>query len=229
MIAITVDTDWAPLELILDTVGLIRSYGCKLTVFCTNALDVEADEIALHPCFARLDDLNTPIRTLKECFPQARGIRSHALFFTEYLRPLYAKFGIAYDSNVIQYLRPGIECSIIAKQTISIPLYFMDRFHLEIAGEGDHRFSIDQFHWEKDGLKVFDFHPIHVFLNTNSVEFYERAKQYYHEPAKLKDLVNPGQGIRTLLTEVLTFIRNYNLPTYTMSEIEAIYRPKLLG
>jgi hypothetical protein len=226
MIAITVDTDWAPVEIVQSTIELIKSYGCKVTLFCTNALEAAADEIAIHPHFTDVSDLRAPVRELKRAFPQARGTRSHSLFFTERLRPVYSEYGLVYDSNAIQYLRPQIECSLAARRTVSMPLYFMDRFHLEMASEKSDKFSIDQFHWDDEGLKVFDFHPIHVFLNTSSVEWYERAKHCYHEPSRLRDYVAGGEGVQTLLKETLSYIERNRLHTYTMSEIGAAYYPE---
>ncbi len=228
MIAITIDTDWAPPEVIRFTTDLIHSYRCKVTAFVTDNVDVQADEICIHPNFTDINDLNTPISKLKEIFPTADGIRSHSLFFSERLRPYYTLNNIKFDSNSMQYFNLGIRCSMIAKNTLSIPIYFMDRFHLEMASDDPDRFSIEQFNLDVDSLKVFDFHPIHVFLNTDSIESYNRAKEYYHQPKLLRRYINPGKGIMTLLVSMLSYIKDNNIPTYTMSEI-GLYHKKILG
>ncbi len=36
-----------------------------------------------------------------------------------------------------------------------------------------------------DGLKVFDFHPIHVFLNTENLERYEGSRSLHRCPGEL--------------------------------------------
>ena len=42
----------------------------------------------------------------------------------------------------------------------------------------------------KPGLKVFDFHPIHVFLNMEILDRYIKAKKYNNDYTKLKSFVN---------------------------------------
>ena len=227
MIALTLDTDWAPVELVRDAVELIRSRGCKVTVFCTDRLDIEADEIALHPNFTDLTDLETPIRALKEIYPEARGLRSHALFFTERFRPLYEQFDIAYDANAMQYLAAESRVTRIARNTVSIPLFFMDRFHMEMDRDAARRWRLDRLPLARPGLKVFDFHPIHLFLNTPSVAWYERAKPHYHNPEQLRQHVAEGPGARRLLIELLDWIGANHRPTYTLSEIARAYESPL--
>jgi hypothetical protein len=228
MIALTIDTDWASEELVRQTVEMIHAYGCKVTAFCTDALSTEADEVALHPNFVDLD-LETPIRHLKDVFPNAIGMRSHSLFFTERFRPIYDAQKLIYDSNAIQYLRRGIRCAAISTLTMSIPIYFMDRFHLEMAAAKADRFSVSQFDWDDDGLKVFDFHPIHVAMNTSSVEWYERHKIHYHNLDRLRECVAPGEGICTLLEKLLSYIRAQGMKTYTMSEVESAFHSQVFG
>ena len=60
---------------------------------------------AFRDAIARLHEagLAKPIRELKQMYPQARGLRSHSLFFTERFRPLYEEFGMTYDANAIGY------------------------------------------------------------------------------------------------------------------------------
>jgi hypothetical protein len=36
------------------------------------------------------------------------------------------------------------------------------------------------------GLKVFNFHPIHIFENTHSQAHYREIKQHYQNPAELE-------------------------------------------
>jgi len=227
MIAFTLDTDWAPLELVRGAIDLIHEAGCKVTVFCTDRLEIEADEIAIHPNFTDLSDLAAPIGELKQIYPQARGLRSHALLFTERFRPLYDEFQLSYDANAMQYLAPGIQPTRIARRTVSLPLFFMDRFHMEMAADREDRWCADDLPLKSPGLKIFDFHPIHLFLNTPNVAWYERAKPFYHEPNRLRDYVADGPGARTLLVDLLHAVRSRGLPTLTLSEIERTVRPQL--
>jgi hypothetical protein len=53
------------------------------------------------------------------------------------------------------------------------------------------------------GLKVFDFHPIHVFLNTESLDRYERTRHLHHNPKELTKHRYEGYGTRNRLIELL--------------------------
>ena len=56
-----------------------------------------------------------------------------------------------------------------------------------------------------NGLKVFNFHPIHLFLNTEAMERYNNAKPYNNDFPKLKQFVNsdPENGARTFLKRIV--------------------------
>ena len=108
-IVITMDTDWVPDEVLEYSIEILSSYHIKVTLFMTHRtkIDLSAHEIAIHPHFASLD-LEDYIKKSLNNFPEAKGSRSHSLFFTERLRPLYKKFGIEYQSNVMMYLQKHI-------------------------------------------------------------------------------------------------------------------------
>ena len=221
MIAITLDADWALPEVVLDAIVMIQHYGCRVTLFATGRLPEHvvsaADEIALHPHFLGAD-LDAPIAGLKAIYPEAIGTRSHCLFSSERLRPVYARHGIRYESNNMQYLQSGISCSTFSRSCVSVPLYFMDRFHLEMS-ENVSSIEDTTFDLSAPGMKVFDFHPIHLVLNTKNVYHYEIAKPYYHNLDVLRDMAERGPGTRTLLLALLDTIRDQRLPTYTMAEL----------
>ncbi len=58
----------------------------------------------------------------------------------------------------------------------------------------------------RGGLKVFDFHPIHVFLNTETLECYERTQTSHHSPNELIKHRCQGYGTRSRLIELLRLV-----------------------
>jgi len=56
---------------------------------------------------------------------------------------------------------------------------------------------------ERAGLAVLDFHPIHVFLNTESSERYERTREIRRRPDELLKHRHTGVGTRTRLMRLL--------------------------
>ncbi len=57
---------------------------------------------------------------------------------------------------------------------------------------------------QRKGLKVFNFHPIHVFLNTERLERYEESRPYHRSPEELlKYRNNDTPGARTALKTLI--------------------------
>ena len=225
LIALTMDTDWAPDEVVEEAAQLVRGAGCKLTLFVTNRVAVKADEIAIHPNLTSISEPDTPISALMAMYPSARGIRSHSLVFTERLRPLYERFNLAYDSNAIAYCCSHIQAAPIGRRTLSLPLFFMDRFHMEMCGDAVNRWDVARLPLQSPGLKIFDLHPVHVLLNTPDVPWYERAKAFYQQPDRLRKMTAPGRGTRTFLEDLLSWIGHHRLRTFTMTELHDRFAP----
>jgi hypothetical protein len=74
---------------------------------------------------------------------------------------------------------------------------------------------------DMDAVHIFNFHPVHVFLNTETLRRYESAKPYYQDPAKLREFANPessGTGTRVFLRRLLALIQA-GRPATTLFEI----------
>ena len=63
----------------------------------------------------------------------------------------------------------------MSNDILQIPIFFMDDTH--IGWSINVNFKLEQFNLKNNGLKVFVFHPIHIFLNTNDLKIYQRAKK----------------------------------------------------
>ncbi len=50
---------------------------------------------------------------------------------------------------------------------------------------------------------MFGFHPIHMFLNTDTLYRYEDARPYFNDYSTLKSKRNTGFGARDVLEQVL--------------------------
>ena len=55
----------------------------------------------------------------------------------------------------------------------------------------------------RKGIKVFDFHPIHVFLNTESLNRYENTRPLHQNPKELIKHRFDGYGTRSRLIQLL--------------------------
>ena len=104
----------------------------------------------------------------------------------------------------MQYLQSGIVPYEIAHDIVEIPLFWMDMFHLEYCDfSARSPFDVEDMRLERPGLKVFDIHPIHIVLNTESLGHYSDAKVHYHEPHRLAARRSDGPGIWDLFRAVI--------------------------
>ncbi|MFC1809605.1 hypothetical protein ACFL3D_05765 [Candidatus Omnitrophota bacterium] len=223
-IIITLDMDWAPDEVVQDALDLLDEYQMKATLFMTNptSVNIANHEIGIHPDFSTTH-IEQHIKEAKKHFPKAKGIRSHSLFFTERLRPLYALYNIEYQSNVMMYRKTNIEPFFISRTTVELPLFWMDTFYMEM--EDAPRFLFEEFNLSADGLKVFCFHPIHIFLNTFSLEHYRNAKKDYNNPDKLITLRNKAvRGVRDIFCDLMGYCRSHTLMPRVLEEVNRDFR-----
>lgn len=223
-IILTMDIDWAHDDVIEYALAILDHYKIDATIFMTHKVDVDLrnHEIALHPNFTTLN-LESHIRTIYNIYPQAVGIRSHSLFYTERFRDLYPLFEIKYDSNVMMYCQEGIKPYYIMPNVIEMPLFWMDNFYLEM--EKNPSFQPKHLALTSPGLKIFNFHPIHIFLNTIDLGVYENAKNVYKNPAELWKFRNNdiNKGVEVFLIRLLSLINENNLKTYKTNEAVEVF------
>lgn len=228
LFAITSDIDWASDEVIRYMLEILYEYDIRATLFCTHEISsvkgIEKHELAIHPNFTRDKAEEQAIKELKGIFPQAKGIRSHCLYHHSRLFPIYHEFGLEYDSNCLipnQIVHPFYASHDI----IRIPMFFEDDHYISTSPD----FNLTSLDMQSQGLRVFNFHPVHVFLNTVQPANYEAAKKYLQEPGKLLLLRKNERGICNLFVELLGYIKSHNLKTCTLYEVNHAYRRQTLS
>jgi hypothetical protein len=224
-IAITFDIDWVADEVIQYAVDFLEKYQVKATFFATHlsnyleALDSSRYEIGLHPNFERDSDYNKTTKSLKALYPEAIGVRSHLLFQSGPLLQVFIDNSLSYESNAFVPLVAGLRPYRCLNKLVSIPCYWGDDYHY-LAGFD---FELSRLRVDNHGLKVYIFHPIHIFANTISDNHYLGFKQYVHEPAALRKYRHKGRGIGTLFEDLLQYLSRNKLETYTCKEIYEAY------
>jgi hypothetical protein len=223
VVCVTLDMDWARDEVAGPVVEMLRRRGVKATFFATNESELLSGleggqfEVGLHPNFNNAaGDFRKPIESLKRLYPRARGARSHSLFVSSHILQLYAEFGLSYESNIFLYMHEGLHPVLRFDGLASIPFYWSDDKHISLRRP----FELRALDLETPGLKVLNFHPMHVFMNTSSDAHYESYKRHYQEPERLRDFVNrEGPGMGTLFAAFLEHIERSGRRTYTMGEV----------
>ncbi len=200
---LTFDVDWAPDFVIEDTLNLLDHYGVSATFFLTHrtGLSFEPHEVGIHPVFSQGGDWRRAVLELMEICPEARGARAHSLTFGFRIFELYREVGIRYLSDYYCHKVPGLRPFELYQGIRQYPIWFMDDGHIEHFGNGCFDWQTSDFSLPQ--LRVLGFHPIHIYLNTDTMARYREAAKSLHDRSGLDTFVNKGPGIRTMLIELL--------------------------
>lgn len=223
---LTFDTDWAPGFVVQHVIDLLNEYGLKATLFLTNAYTLENTdnmEFALHPNF--MDDStqgDTPEAVMDALFalyPQAKGIRTHRLFWHSGLLPMLERKGIEYDCSLFLPLHPHLEA--VENRITRFPYFCSDNIHIERNLPFD---SIAVPNLNSPGLKIFDFHPIHIYLNTAKFSDYKEAMDALDfspslEEEALRRFKNPKAGIGDFFKLLLKTLAQKQYRSQTLWEL----------
>tara|TARA_B110001452_G_C15238747_1_gene428916 strand:- start:1255 stop:1950 length:696 start_codon:yes stop_codon:yes gene_type:complete len=229
MIAITSDIDWAPEPVIIEMLEIFEKYNTKCTLFVTheskaiNQCNRDLFEIAIHPNFNdKLFDnsLEKPEETIDKLmglYPEAKGVRSHSMTQSTLLLDLFSKKKLIYESNTFIPYSKNLEPIKLWNGLIRIPYNWEDDMHWLYNKSFD--FDILK-GYKNESMIILDFHPIHVFLNTDSQATYERAKPFYQNSDKLIGFKNKKKpGVRDFLIRTLKEIEKREISNYKLIEL----------
>jgi hypothetical protein len=240
-ICFTVDVEWAAAEVLTDVRGLFDQYGICATFFTTHAgVEVPGHERGLHPNFRRTgdtyrllcesrgsallgdDEVHAHVmQTTLSFAPEAKGLRSHSLYYDSTLLPVFNRLGLEYDCSYQMPFVGNLHPFWKQHDVLEIPTFYAD--HLDIMS-GATGFAVAALGLDRPGLKVLDFHPNIVFLNASSNENYMATKSFYHDQKRLLASRESGKGARTLLLDLLETVVKRRLPTATVGEVNAAWR-----
>jgi hypothetical protein len=212
---LTFDMDWACDEVLSDTIDLVEEAGVAVTWFVTHETPLLARlrcnpnfELGIHPNFNFLlqgDNRNGAsaeevIDRLLAIVPEAKSVRSHSMTQNSGILQLFADKGITRDCNHFIPEQIGIKLKPwrLWNGLIKVPYFWED----DIACLSAENTAVEEL-VRREGLKVFNFHPIHVFLNTECIERYEAARPYHDNPQELIGFRFAGPGARTALKTLL--------------------------
>lgn len=229
MIALTLDIDWAP-DFVIDTVAArLVDRGVRATWFVTHSspavdrlrLYPELFELGIHPNFLPGSTHgDTPEAVLDYCLslvPGATSVRTHALAQSTILMDMLSRRGLQTDLSIFlprnPYLHP-VESWFPGRMLLRVPYNWADDFEM------NHPTPI----WHLQSLieacsspvfasphLIFDFHPIHIFLNSANLEPYQNLKQAVPRlaeasPDEVQPFVQQGEGTDTMFSELIDYL-----------------------
>jgi hypothetical protein len=212
---LTFDIDWAHDAVITDTIELLELVDASATWFLTHDTPVKERirqnpkfELGIHPNFNFLlngDERNgrdsaEVIARLMELVPDARSVRSHSLTQSSGLIERFKEVGLTHESNQLVPHFSGIALAPYSlwNGMCSVPFLWEDDVHLAHGLPG-HMDDV----LRHAGLRVLNFHPVHVFLNTESLARYENTRPLHQNPKELIKYRYEGYGTRSRLLQLL--------------------------
>jgi len=223
---LTLDVDWAP-DFVIDHVAeLLVERGVRATWFITHSSPAlqrlrrhpDLFEIGIHPNFLTGSTHGSdPTSVLKHCLdlvPEARSMRTHSLVqSTPILDLVLSTTGISTDVSLflprMSALRP-VDYWRRGRRLLRVPYFWEDDFEIGHPAPLWELGAVDRV---GPGLKIFDFHPLLVYLNSMDLDCFEGLKR---SPGgvrgasveQLAPWVRQGPGPRTLFLEIADCLRD---------------------
>ena len=218
-IFLTFDIDWACDFVLEDTISLLEKSDVAATWFVTHQTSLldrlrsnPKFELGIHPNFNELlsgksatvnaSSAEHILDELLTIVPEAKSVRSHSMLQSSRLYDLFAKRALTHECNNYipseskTILRPWKTWQGLTKVT-----HFWED-DLNTIGMHVDATSLAQ---EHAGLRVFDFHPIHLYLNTETLTRYEQSRS---DHANASNLItwrsNSPTGARAQLERLLS-------------------------
>jgi hypothetical protein len=187
--ALTLDVDWAPDFMIDAAADALIARDVRATWFVTHASPAidrlrerpDLFELGIHPNFlAGSTHGDTPEAVVAHCLdlvPEATAVRTHCLLQSTPLHDaLLAGGRIEVDVSLFLPRARHVEAVVQHSpggRLLRLPYVWQDNMEM---------YSPDPM-WDVgavldgDGPRIFDFHPVHVWLNSAQFAPYERMKQ----------------------------------------------------
>lgn len=231
---LTLDVDWAPDFIIEDIAKRISKKKIKATWFITHYSEIIESlklnplfELGIHPNFntnsTQGKDPDDILKNLKKIIPKAKSIRTHGLIQSTEILLKFKKYNIKNDVSIL-----------LSNEHDLKPHYskYLGIFRFPFFWEDDVEI-MENSNWEGvkkkiniKGLKIFNFHPIHIFLNSDDMKNYNKLKKKYSLQDLDRDIVtkyiNQNLGAGTFFDEFLENLMGKK--TYTISNLSNYFR-----
>ncbi len=241
--ALTVDIDWAPDVAIDYLADKLLNNNIKATWFVTHWSDSierlsrhpEIFELGWHPNFLPNSSHGKTEREvlqfMQKMLPDSKSSRSHCLVQTSpILKMMVNEFDIEIESSMLlresHHLMPHeMFFDDRAKKLLRIPFCWEDDVEMHNPAKS---WDFNNLKYHFQGLKVWNFHPMYIYLNADTMDNYEKLKRikplFELSGEEIEKFRNKGQGSDTVLNGFIKYIKEKQLSSHTLSEIAGIWR-----
>jgi hypothetical protein len=227
VICLTFDTDYMSA---VDMQRFLKDYlfPGQGTFFLWKALDGvdwEGHEIEPHPYLSQTKAWSVELSDLVESLAiKPKGIRTHSCTYSQTFGVHLKNSGYEYMSIATPLLQQNLFPYRHPWGVWELPIYYMDNMdfcmsrnwtNLEYAPFDR---NIIKKALSGEGLYVFDFHPLHIILNTRSFDDYESVKRGIisgeKSPFDYQDFFQ-GRGTRTFFQELCMEMHSLGVSSVT--------------
>jgi hypothetical protein len=231
---LTIDIDWAHDRVLACAIDFLDRFEAHATWFVTHHTlllqrlrENQNYELGIHPNFNWLlsgDPRNGASATevidrLIQIVPEARSVRSHSMTQSTGLLQAFADAGLTHDANHFIPASSGVELKpwMSWNGMIRVPYCWEDDIFCTYRERGVPEPDVTA-SAQRSGLRVFDFHPIHIFLNTESMKRYEQTRSVHQHPEVLFKHRYSGYGVRSRLLALMKIMTGQKV-SHALSEV----------
>lgn len=231
MICLTFDTDHMDEARMAEFLDRVEIPGAG-TFFCTEryaCLEATHHEIGPHPTLEGGMDWQAALEGMRAFFPEAQGWRSHSCVFSHLLAEWLAGNGYRYVSTNDQFGHKGIQPVRHPWGVWHFPIFYMDNLDFSSAcfwkEEADEPFSDTMIETAlgDDGVYVFDFHPVHLLLNTPGRDHYFAMRDRFKAGEDLGKLAHKGVGTTSFYERLCAAMRRRRQKSLSLGQALEAY------
>lgn len=244
---LTFDTDWAPDFVIHYVIEKLIEKNIRATWFITHDSPItkkiiekkDLFEVGIHPNFfptsTQGQNEDEVMKYFEKFMPNTKIIRTHALFQSTFLlRKLVKEYDIEIDVSLLLSHTPNLIPHKIflgenLKDLIRIPFFWED--DLEMYNPYS-TWELKNNLCSENGIKIFNFHPIHIFLNSRNIKNYESLKNQKslneYKEGEIESYRNKNEkGTENFFDDICNYIIYQQKQSYTISEIVSKWKNNL--
>ena len=197
------------------------------TFFCTQryqALDGGPHELCPHPTLDEDGDWTAELDRKRAEFPDARGVRPHTCINGHMISIEFKKRGFEWISARDEPGRQGIVPYREAWGVWHVPIYYMDNMDFSFgdfwpeAPAAPFGRELLEAATRQPGLYVFDFHPIHLMLNSTSAEEYFSRRDRFKAAEPLEEIRCEGYGASDYYADLVSLMQEAGVESVGISD-----------
>jgi len=239
-VVLTFDVDWAPDFMIEYVVDMLVDRGIKSTWFITHdspatraLLCNTLVEVGIHPSFELADahwtgGYSDVINRLLEIVPDAKSVRTHKLAQSHEILGTLSTHGLEIDSSLYLPRMSHVVPFDVAysdgnkHNLVRVPFIWTEATEMSTSSP-----FLRSHVPRAPGLKVFAFHPVHIYLNSRTMKQYRQLQKLRGYPCcsqeDVTQFISHRSGTKSMFVHVLD---NTEEQTKTLSEIVSEWQKK---